>query len=386
MKLTNAGRNPKGSSKQPANMNTFYLHFFAEIPASISSRLEHKKLPAQVWSFLFPGLSTEVFVMDSLKEINNIKLHVGLDFFARTEDQDDKHAQQKAKNLVESILNIISLEALSSCKPAQLMSLIDTTNRDVCATKFYLRPFDSSFPLSSLVKIERTRLDLLWKAYDTSGNKERIMRSLSWLRKGINSDNVVDEFISYWIALEILQCILRKKAKWDGIKDVFVQQEISATCSFDDICDARQELFHGFHELSGDFIKKLKSYLDTLRRSAIYANLVCLKIDKSSLDYSALINRYPRRQQIRPYSVVKGILKNLPQNVKTIIGSFPKVEFTLEGVNVSVSENEKINMSWKTNNKFTLPRDCTFECSEFEFWGDEQAGVEKADLLISKEK
>ena len=367
-------------------MNTYFLHYFSEMPASISSRQEHQKSPAKIWNILFSGLNTEIFLMDSLKDINNLKLHVGLDFLAKTEDREETGAQQKTINLVEAILNIISLETLSSCKPAQLLSFIDATNKDICSTKFYIRPFDNSFPLSSLVRVDPSRFNMLWKAYDSSGNKDRIMRSLSWLRKGINSDNAVDEFVSYWIALEILQCVLKKKVKWDGIKEIFTRKEIIAACSFKDVCDARQELFHGFHELSDDFINKLKRYLDTLRRAVIYANLASLKIDKTSLDYSAFINRTPHRMQIRPYSVFKGSIKNLPQEDQARIESFPKVEFTPEEVNISLSENEELNISWKINNKFILPKNCSFDFSEYELWGDYQAGIDNAGLTVSSEK
>lgn len=191
---------------------------------------------------------------------------------------------------------------------------------------------------------------------------------------------------AYWIALEILQCVLRKKRKWDEIKKIFIQKEINASCTFDEICNARKELFHGYHELSDSFINKIKSYLETLRRAVIYANLASLKIDKNSFDYSIFINRIPIRIQIKPYSILKVVLKNIPADVQAFIESYPKVDFTLEGIDVSLSENEKLNVSWKTNNKFNLPKNCSFDSLVHELWGDHQAVIERTDMDISSKK
>lgn len=354
------------------NMKSFYLRYIAETLASISVRAEQQNLPIPIWRFLFSDLDAEIYIFDSLQDQNGLKLHVGLEIIVHIKEEDENQATSKSKNLVEFILNLISFESLSSCKPAKLKGIIDTTKADSCPINLFTRPFEENFPYSSLVQIDRKRFDIIWKAFGASKNKARIMRSLTWIRKGIDSENKVDEFISYWIAIEAFEPLLRKASTWDGIRDIFSQKEIESTSSFTTIKGARQKLFHAFNELSDDFVDELKKYLFPMRRTAIYGILLALDISKNSIDYGNLLNRDPHRIEVRPYSIQKGKLVNLSIDSPDFLINFPRTVFDLKEKNISFNKDGSLNFTWKSTYKYILPKDCKFLLEIEELWGDEK--------------
>lgn len=367
-------------------MKEFLLHYFVETSASISSRESHQKDPVEIWRFLFTMPKAEIFLYDSIKEHNGFKLHHGIDIVVNAEANDENQAISNAKNFSESILNLISFATLSSCNPARLLALIDSSDKNSCPSTFYLYSFDHSSPVTSLVQINKDQFEALWKGFDCTQRKDRIMRSLSWLRKGIDSENAVDEFMSYWIAIEALEPILRTKILWDGIKEVCSRKEINNPYNFSDIKDARQKLFHGFHELSDDFVQELKNYIDPLRRAVVFSILLALKIPETSIDICAFVNRKLRRGKIKPYFLQKGKIKNFPKDLGVIISNFPRVKTKINKTELSFTEEGDLLSTIRAEYKYHLPINSTFILQAEESWADPRSGIKKIESQVGEVK
>ncbi len=353
-------------------LKEFYIHYLTKTLSSLSKRIGHQKIPLPRWDFLYPKMNAKIYLYDCLKEHNNLKIHIGLGFIVHIKEIDEDRAIKKSKNLVENILNIISFESLSSCKPAKLISVVDSTNKNSCPTKFFIFPFEEKFSTSSLIQIDKKRFDMIWNSFINSKSKRRIMRSLSWLRKGIDSRIVVDEFISYFIALNVLEPLLGKKRKWDGLEDIFRQKKVNSPYAFKKIKDARNRLFHGatkYDELSDSFINELNNYLEPMRRAIIYGILVLLNIQKDSM-FKNFIKKKPLRVRVETYFIQKGIIENLLLSSSIIPEKFPGVKVTNKQNIISLKCNGELDFKLKYTTKYKLPNGSNFIFKEAESWVD----------------
>ena len=356
-------------------MRKFYLHYFVNTLASISLRLNHQKNKTYCWRFLLSDKNEKIYLIDSLKDYNGLKLHQGLEFLVCLREVNKPQAISKSRILVESIINLIFLETLASCKPAKLLTVLEIKDSEAIPVEFFIYPFNGYLPIASPIQIDKDKFDLLWEAFKVSRRKDRIMRSLSWFRKGVYSENIVDEFISYWIALEVLEPLQRKCERWDGIKSVFEQKEVNCPYKFTEIKETREKLFHGFQELNDNFVNKLGEYLEPLIRALLYTLLCALNINKKSIDYGNFIIRKPRRIRLKPYIKQEGFLKNLPKNGEELMENFPKIEADIKNIIPGLSRDGTINLEIKANFRYNLPRNSIFTLTAQEFWGDEESGI-----------
>jgi hypothetical protein len=197
-------------------MRKFYIQYYTKTLLTISDWEELQQTPLPAWQFNFGD--TTVAMRDYIKQEEANKLHLGLEFIVQTHATNEEEAKEKSKTFVESILNLISFSTLSPCDVANIINIIEI-KRDTNLSPFqhYIYPFKDDFIIGSLVKIDKDVFGEIWNKYNKNGHQQRLMRAMSWFRKGLNEDGL-DEFISFWIGLEILSGILKDNVD-AGIKE-----------------------------------------------------------------------------------------------------------------------------------------------------------------------
>ena len=199
-------------------MRAFYIQYHTRALLKISDWREWQQTPLPAWRFDFGD--TTVAVRDYIRQEGANKLHLGLEFIVQTCATNEEEAKEKSRGVVELILNLISFSTLSSCDAANIINIIEI-KRDMSLFPFqyYVYPFKDDFIIGSSVKIDEAIFGEIWNKYNKNEHQQRLMRAMSWFRKGLNEEGL-DEFISYWIGVEILSGILKSEVD-AGLKEEF---------------------------------------------------------------------------------------------------------------------------------------------------------------------
>ena len=197
-------------------MSEFYIQYYTRTRLNISDWKEWEQTPLPAHRFNFRDAT--VAMRDYVRQEGADKFHVGFEFIVQIHARNEEEAKKKSKNFVEIILNLISFSTLSSCDAANIINVIEI-KKDVnlSPSQFYIYPFKDDFISGSLVKIDVAIFGEIWNKYNKNEHQQRLMRAMSWFRKGLNEEGL-DEFISYWIGVEILSGILKSEVD-AGLKE-----------------------------------------------------------------------------------------------------------------------------------------------------------------------
>jgi hypothetical protein len=249
-------------------MKRFIYHFHSRSLAAIANRQAHQTPPLAAWKFIFAGSGVSVGIGDLLVTQESLNLHKGLRLFVEVQAPSEDEAQAAAKAHSELVLNSIAFTTRVSSPAAKLQGSIELGDQSPYPFTSTAYPADNdNESVSTLRQIDEETFKAVFNAYTASPqDRGRILRALSWLRKGLNENDQTDEFVSYWIGIEILSCLLRDRLKmkarnpsqWAGIEDVFTRK--LSLSNFQDMKLARDELLHGLKELSATFIADVRSY------------------------------------------------------------------------------------------------------------------------------
>jgi len=244
--------------------------------------------------------------------------------------------------------------------------------------KYYVYPFDEQEIVGSLSIIHEALFRALFEAYNKSSYQRRTQRALTWLRKGIGEENTVDEFISYWIGLEVIKHILNGNAtKWDRVKDIFTNRLHFQ--NFGIIKTAgRNGLLHGFRELNNEFVGEIGSYLEPVRKTLVFCIGSILGLEDSIL--LAFVNKIPRRIKQSPWSVIEGILKNIPRDFDELVKNYPVIDAEIVNKKFSMDPRGELSMTFKVTHHFRGPSDTKWEVKAIEQWGKKDDGIKHMDI------
>ena len=188
-------------------MSEFYIQYYIRTRLNICDWKEWEQTPLPAHRFDFRDAT--VAMRDCVRQEGADKFHVGLEFIVQTHATNEEEAKEKSKNFVEIISNLISFSTLSFCDAANINNVIEIKRGvNLSPSQFYIYPFKDDFIIGSSVKIDEAVFGEIWNKYNKSGHQQRLMRAMSWFRKGLNETGL-DEFISYWIGVEILKGILK---------------------------------------------------------------------------------------------------------------------------------------------------------------------------------
>jgi hypothetical protein len=366
-------------------MNRYCIQYHSRTLAALAGRKKQQSLPLPVWEFNFPNLSVRIALSDSIKHTTEINLHTGLGIIVDLKADSVEEATESSKNFAETLLNLVGFPTLAYCDSARLVSLIDIVDREPCPFRHYVYPFDDQEIIGSLSIVDETLFGTIFEAYDKSSDQQRILRALSWLRKGIGEENTVDEFISYWVGLEVTKPILKRNLarkmrnpkEWAGVEDIFINRLHFQ--NFDTIRqNARNGLLHGFRELDDNFIREIESYVVPIRKTLIYCIGSILGLEDSII--LKIANKGPRRIRRGSWTVIEGGLRGLPKNFDELVKNYPGIDAELANKKFSVGQRGNLNMTFTVSHHFHGSSNTKWEVKATELWGDKDSGISHIDI------
>lgn len=372
-------------------MNKYSIRYHSRTQAALARRAKQQILPLPTWTFNYPNIpkyELTIALSDQVKRIDNINLHTGLNIIADIKADSEEEAIKTSKNYVETLLNLISFSTLTYCDSAILVSVINIMDdKESLPLSFYVYPFKEQEIVSSINKIDEPTFSAIFKAYGKSSNQARTMRALTWLRKGIGEENLVDQFICYWTGWEVIMGILRRNLrhqiknprKWEGIKAILTDN--LSFQNLDAIKNARRRLFHGGKEedeLDDKFMREIKSYLEPMRKALVFGigSIWGLEI----VLYQPIANKTPRSIDQAPWSVLKGNIKNLPKSFDELIKKYPSLDAEITNKQFSIDADGGLSITYKVSHHFHGPSGNEWELKEMEQWGKKDSGIQRITL------
>ena len=355
-------------------MNTYYVQYHSRTAAALATRDRQQTLPRDLWEFNFPQLAAKVVLTDSIKSSDRVNLHTGLNIIVHLKGSSVEDVNGLSKNFAEMLLNLVTFSTLAFCDAAKLVSLIDDTGKETWPAMFYNYSTEGKEVVPSLRVIDQNHFGEVFEAYDKSPDKERVSRALSWLRKGINQHDSIDEFICYWTGLEVIRHFFRRDPRfirgkkgdeWDGIKDIFTKE--LGTTDFDLIKGARIGLFHGKRELDNTFVQEIGTYREPLRKGLIFCIGRLLNITNASI--MTVVNRIPKRIPPEPWTLLKGTLKDLPSDFDELVKNYPSIAMEKVERQFAIDPQGNLSVTFKTPHRFNLPKGGKFNAQSIEYWG-----------------
>lgn len=367
-------------------MSRFIAHYRSATMASIATRTQQQTVPLPKLRFEFTDEHAVVILVDELQRIDDTNAHVGLNVMVEILASSEQEAENKSKAMAENLLLLITYSTLAFCGSAELISFL-SFDRQPPGLRAHVRPFDNGEYMASRVIINEQELGEIFSAVNASAERSRVMRSLSWLRKGINEDNFVDEFIGYWVGLEVVKSVLRRMLKmktknpgdWDGIKDIYENDLHLA--GFEKVEEARNKLLHGYEELSNSFIEEIQRYVEPTRRTLIASISRVLKLTATTQD--SIQTKSVRRSRRKPWMVIQGELHGLPNTLEQITDAPPIIKGEPQ---TAVTTNEKGELEAKVDLslRFDGPPGVRFVGGVHEHCADQESGISKIELVAEQ--
>lgn len=331
-----------------------------------------------------------IFVKD-YKFIKDEKiLDYGLEFIIKIETEDIQKTLIVLKNDVETILNLLCFSTLCYADKSYLDSIIEkSTSSEEHNGTFFVYPFKYGSKFHQLCLVDPEFFSQILQNYEKCDleDKRRILRAITWLRKGLN-DEKIDEFISNWIGLEILSKLIRKKYigkikkhdNWAGLKKVF-KDYIGIDDKRFEKCkeDYRKGIVHGLQELNNDFIDEVEEFNPLLSKGLIACICKSLNLDDKII-YQTL-KRNIKKERAPPYDIIKGKIKELP-DFEEQIKQFPKFFPDIDKITFELIEGNKVTYQTKMQYDFRKTKGTLFKNEIQEVWVDEKSGIEKSDVEI----
>jgi len=355
-------------------MNKYYIQYHSRTLASLQNRKDQQSAKRSMWAFEFPTTSVKVALSDNIKRLRDFNLHTGLNMVVHLGAPSLEGARVLSKQYAEMLLRLVSFSTLASCDPAGLVSLIDVTNQDEFPARFSTHRLGQEELMEPLIVMDASDFGALFQAYNTDDypDPDRVARALMWLRKGITEREVIDEFICYWTAIEMVSSVLRDKLRfevkdpqlWDGIRSILVNKV--KYDDFDGIYQARQGLLHGFRELNNEFREEIRAYIQPMIKSLVFAVGDILKLDKHLTE--AIVDKAVKKSPVRYTTVLEGTLKNLSSDFERITKDYPSVEVQSSDTQFSLGQDGNVTATLEPTHTFHFGAGVVFSVHRLELW------------------
>ena len=173
-------------------------------------------------------------------------------------------------------------------------------------------------------------------------------------------------------------CKKRITDDWIGAKKVF--EDKLQYDDFSKIKKIRNEILHGYKELSNEFVKESEKCIPTIRMGLI----ACIStiLDISDEIFNKIVNKDIQRGGLERWLVVKGNVENLPLDFDEMIINYPKIE-VIKNKKISRGEDGKLNIVYTFKFEFR-DADTKFGVEEIESWGDQHSKVGKERIKIKE--
>lgn len=369
-------------------MAVFLVRHVTSTPASIGTRQEQQKSRIRGFSFDLPEPSLSIFLTNSLEEVDGLRLHVGLNIVITIASFSEAEAEAESKLIAETLLNLISYSTLASCSPARLVSVLEFTGEEHSMFRTNIYPFNKDTALVAQSPINQLVLQELLLAFFSSAEAEQVARALSWFRKGLNEENVVDEFIAYWSGLEVIKTPLRRRLRlhqrkvdnWEAIRQVY--EDDLHLRDFEHLKETRNSLLHGYRPLTTEFVGEIESNIEPTRKTLIAAIAHSLNLKETTR--VSLLGKEPRRIRKYPWMTIRGELTDLPLNIADLIDNFPTI--TGEPTTThTIDDDGNLEVKTDLSLHFYGPGAMRFRGQLQEHRADKESGILKFELANESE-
>lgn len=371
-------------------MSKYAIRFLSHTPASLGDRASQQTSPLPAWKFHFEGSGASVIISDQLETHSDINLHKGLRMVCDVDAASEEEAEKSAKGYCELLLNLVAFVTQASSLPAELDMTI-TTSDEALPFKSISQHRVRGASAGPMRQIKQETFEAVFAAFNAESlGRDRISRALSWLRKGLNERDAIDEFLSYWVGVEILSALLRDRMKmkvkspgqWSGVENIFATKIAGA--SFSDIEEARNQLLHGYRELSDEFMAEIISYRAPMRGALLHSVVELLNLPES-IEQEILVP-LPLRAGGRVWSVSRGSLSGIPAEFDALAAHFPHIDPNYTEVGYVLDGEGKLQKNCQVDFKYKGPESGRFHIASHELHGDDDAGIESGNAVMTQEQ
>lgn len=363
---------------------------------SLNNRAEHQNKLSNVYVFHFEN--DEIYIKDGLSDIDGLLIFNGLELFIKCSDVSEKKALERANILVETILSLISFTTLSYIGPVKFLSTIDDSIKGDYFNVRFTTYESKEENLNSLTKLNQETFKLVWDAFKKNENKDRLLRSISWLRKGLNEKNL-DQFIAYFIGIEILQeqlnILLNTNKKksifrlfykqqyddyWAGIKKVFND---NLKCDFfNKIKKRRNDILHGSKRLDSEFVSSVNGYTEILKKALITSQCLLLELDSEIID--KIINQKWAKFNPKMWFTLHGKIGKFDfNNLREFVNFYPTVDIKINRKIKSISDTGELVVTGNQEFVFSCPNYIPMTIDSHEVYGENNSGITKVETRLN---
>lgn len=347
---------------------------------ALSNRKRIQEDSSPPWEFHFPALHCTAYVWDNI-EAREVKLHAGLNIVVVLEGQYSDGSDEIAESFSSRILDILSFINLAQCDVPKLISRIVIKDDGTSIGAFFQQSDpDSMIVVGTPRTVDKDIFLRVWKACDGSPHEQRVFLALEWLRKAIREKYIIDQFISYWVALEIsnstLRVILKNKStksvpKWGPVTDVF--NTVVDSIDFDKVKAARNYILHGNGPMTPEFVSRMRTYITPTRSAVVYMVTRTLGLDDTIAN--TIVTKEPRRMFRDPTLGLTGYFENLPIGINELLNNYPEIRTQGKPSRYSIRDTGELDISFKTTYTAKLLPGVKFNATGSFAIGEENAGI-----------
>lgn len=365
-------------------MRRYFARYFIETPNAIGCRKDIESGRALGWRFKFGN-----------NEIGLYDYKQGLCADCYVEAESQASAEERAKTFVENMLNLIDFSTSSASNSPLFISVYEST--EGLTMRSFKQVFYVPFSERNIVLIDKDIFGGIFNNFDKNQDT-RIMRAISWLRKGYLEQKFVDKFVAFWTGLESINELLcnffqiskeDRKIKCNkcgneississvGIKNLFINNN---TKEFENIRRVRGKLLHGGGPLDNTFVEEIKKYIPSVRKALIKGVSQLLLIKNEVIENILQKSGRLYNEQLR--IILKANLTNFEPLALDEFSKQPRVDLSEQNLlDRMVNKNGKLNLKVRSNFIF---RNATFNNISIELWGDDNTALENAQFVDIK--
>lgn len=356
------------------------LRYHVNSMVALNNRRKLQQMPPARWEFQFPRNGGKVYVWDNV-EVREVKLHAGLKIIVVLEGPFSDDIEGVATSLTDRILDMFSFTAMAQCEAPRLISHISINDDGTSTGTFFQAPDPNSTIVNGTPRtINENIFKAAWEACDGNQAEQQVLLALKWFRKAIREKYIIDQFISYWIALEISNFtfgdILKRKnrkkpQKWGPAIDIFTTKVKSV--GFKAVKQARNDILHGSKPISPEFMARIRTYIMPMRNAVAYLVGGILGLDDALTD--AITSNTTRRLLIESSVGLKGSFENLPTDMDELLGDYPEIITKGKPNQYSISDTGELNISVSIDHTAKLPAKTIFHADASFVVGEGNAGI-----------
>lgn len=360
-------------------MKKYYIQRFYKTNIALSkNRKAQQADPLPGWDFKFPHDNVSICVKDEVVDVDGSRFHIGLDIIAEVDSENMDDAINTSMMYSEAVVNMFVFSTLSKCDILKIISVIEFDNDMNANFRNNVYPPDLSDMIPKIVPLEFDTFNKIYEGCNRLNNSKRLMRAMSWLKKGINEKNSVDKFISFWVGIEIIKCFSQKDTntdsdnsiaknfkkitcgrlckehcvaprvdEWTTIENIFIKK--LKRSDFRKVKGARNAILHGFGELSPMFHDKIEEYQRVAMEVLLWGLGDIIGIEDELV--KSIIKNGNWEKTLNMWYIIGGGIEGLSGEIREDFKNFPKIKLGESGVKNKINDDGSISVQFENEFK-----------------------------------